>query len=170
MGSALIIKKTYQVEYRDELFTISLKENEAGLMTGEFKPPEFLKYFGNKTLDSEDEFLKVWLKYIIGLSICREEKDIMERNIGALTFITMDHVEENGSIDSDTLFKFVDCFSSALYHCGVSIQEIRQAYVPISKGLIECFEFRVIDKETGKVFKETPYYNFLSAFLKKSSF
>lgn len=161
MRVKVIKKKTYQIEYRNNLYSISLKEDEEGLVLDLFQPPEFEKFFDKDIRESEDEFLKIWFRYIIGLSACEKESDLIDRNIGALTFVTMDHLEQNGKIYFETLLKQMECFCSSLHSQGVSTKEIKKIYLPVLKGLLVNFMEKIYDKETGLLFHNSPYYKFL---------
>ena len=142
-----------KIDYQDDINCVSLNKIGTGGIKNVFKPPELLDHFTAVSLEREDEVLMIWSKYIIGLFVCKEETDMISRNIGALMFITMDHVEQTGRIDSNTLFKYMDFFSNALYDKGVSIKDIRKVYLPVLKGIIECFKEKIVDSNTGERYK-----------------
>lgn len=160
-------RKTYQIEYKDQTYSITMEIQNSGILIRDFKPPELNKFKQSIFFENEDEFIRIWLKYIMGLYVCKEENDIIERNIGALTFITMDHVEENGFIDDKTLFKFLDCYSNVLFSQGMPLTEIKKAYLPVAKGLIDCFDEKVIDSENGNRFKDSSNYLVLLSLIEK---
>lgn len=119
---------------------------------------KFLKEWYDGNLDSEEEILCIMAKYIIGLSSFPEEKDILERNTGALTFTVIYSISQKGHISFDDLLIHIDCFSQILNHEGLDYNKIRQMYIPITKALVSNFKDMIIDSTTGYNFTDTPKY------------
>lgn len=153
--------KIYCVEWEDSLYILSLNFNKEGLVTHYFRPLYLKEITRNERLRSEqqeDEFLCICTKYIIGLSVCSEEKDTIERNIGALTFSIMDSIMTKGNISFGDLLHHIDCFSMMLKEEGLTKDKIRTMYVPISKAILSNFKDVIIDVTTGEKFIDTPKY------------
>lgn len=165
MYNKLIKRKTYQIVYDNYIYSLTLKEDEHGLITTDFRPPDLS--FDNYTPVQEKEFLRIWVKYIIGLWICNEEKDIIERNIGALTLIARDSMDNQGSIDSHTLLILMDCFANVLHSEGISDKEIRKLYVQVLKELVDCFPDNIIETETKENYISSSSYRRLVRVIQK---
>ena len=149
--------KIYSVEWEERLYFISLNFNAKGIILQPYRPPALSKYFYGKD-SSEEEILNIWTRCIIGLLVCSEEEDIIERNIGALTFIIMDSILTKGKISFEDLLNHIDCFSMMLKEEGLTYDRIRTMYIPISKAILSNFKDSIIDSNTGKKFIETPKF------------
>ena len=161
MQGSITKTKIYSVEWDDRIFFLSLNLNEKGIVTNHYRPPDLEKILRDdkfKSEKKEEEFLSVWTKYIIGLSVCSGEKDIIEKNIGALTFIVMDSTINNHTITFYELLTYMDCFSMMLNEQGFSEDKIRNLYLPVVKALLFNFKDKIIDTETGREFFSTLKY------------
>ena len=149
--------KIYSVEWDDRLFFLTLYFNEEGIITNRFRPPALKKIISNDSVSlekKEEEFLSIWTKYIVGLSVCYEEKDTIERNIGALTFVVIDSTINHQHITFYDLLNYMDCFSMMLREEGISNERIRDLYLPVTKAILLNFNTKIIDNETGETFKD----------------
>lgn len=149
--------KIYNVDWEDRLYFISLNFNKDDIIVNHLRPPELFEILPY-TNHSEREFLNIWTRFIIGLSVCSNEKDPLEKNIGALTFTVMDSILTKGKISFDELLKHVDCFSMMLKEEGYENDKIRGIYLAISKAILSNFKGSVLDSVTGEKFIETPKY------------
>ena len=157
MERNIIKTKIYSIEWEERLYFISLNFNAKEIILYPYRPPALSKYFNGED-SSEEGFLNIWTRFIIGLSVCSEEEDIIERSIGALTFTVMDSILTKGKISFEDLLNHIDCFSIMLKEEGLSDDMIRTMYIPISKALLSNFKDLIIDPNTGKKFIETPQF------------
>lgn len=161
MQSNISKTKIYSIEWEDSLFLLSLHFNDEGIVTNHFRPPDLEKIMELDPLiyiKNEEEFLHIWTKYLIGLIVCSPEKDIIERNIGALTFVVMDSTINNNYITFYDLLNYLDCFSMMLNEQGFSKEKIKQMYIPVTKALLLNFKNKIIDSMTGETFITTSKY------------
>lgn len=143
--------KIYKIPSEKGLYAVSLAFCNERLASDKFKSEVLSDYKDPPDeVDGYDaEFLDLCVRYIIGLTICSTEDNLMERNIGALTLIVMDHIEMNGKIELPTLRKYMNCFSQMLRWAGIPDNEIKEAYLSVKKALISIFKEYIINPECG---------------------
>ncbi|MCH5224386.1 MAG: hypothetical protein J1D77_00250 [Muribaculaceae bacterium] len=171
MPLEIVKTKIYGTEWDDHLFCLSLHFNENGFVTSQYRPPELgdiLQLKEKVHQNNEEEFLSIWTKFVIGLSVCSEERDPLERNIGALTFTVIDTLEKSQRLSFETLLDYMDCFSIMLKEENFSEKEIKAVYLPITLAVLKNFSDRIIDRTTGLVFISSSKYQEISRLLETS--
>ena len=158
--------KIYSVEWDERLYFISLHFKEEGIIAVKYRPPSLIALSINSDY-TEEEFLNIWTRFIIGLSVCAEEKDTIDRNIGALTFTVMDAIMIRRNISFTDLLKHIDFFSVMLRDEGISDDKIRTLYIPVTKAMLSNFKDNVIDSATGMKFTDTPIYHHFDRFFEE---
>lgn len=157
MKSQIVTTKIYHVEWEGRLYRLLLNYNIRDIIVNHLRPPALFDVLKEKN-HSEEKFLNLWIRFIIGLSVCSDEKDIIERNLGALTFTVMDTIMLQGMISFEHLLLHIDCFSMMLKDEGLTDDKIRALYVPVTKAILTNFKDKIVDYATGKKFIDTPNY------------
>lgn len=157
MERNIVKTKIYSIEWNDKFYFVSLNFTSEESIFHPYRPPAFSEFLSGKN-SSEEEFLNIWTHFITGLSVCSNEKDIIEKNIGALTFTVMDSILIKGKISFEEMLNHIDCFSIMLKEEGLSTNKIREMYIPITKAMLSNFKDLIIDSNTGKKFIETLKY------------
>lgn len=135
-------RKTYILEFEDERYLINVPVKDGMILTNQFCPDELLQQtnfqFYPVNGEPEEAFLQDCRRMIEGMQQTGEEKRL-ERHIGALMMLIMQHVASFGKILFDNLLIYLDIFSLLLNADGFEEDEIRKLYPRILRSIIDLY-------------------------------
>lgn len=111
--------------------------------TSEFCPTELLS--GRVDLmaairgESLDKFMADCRMQLIAMSKIIEVDTDLDRHIGGLMAVVMEHLSRNNKIDFGDLLIYVDCFSLLLKAADFDHEEIRLMYPRIAQTIMELY-------------------------------
>ena len=111
--------------------------------TSEFCPTELLS--GRVDLmaairgESLDKFMADCRMQLIAMSKIIEADTDLDRHIGGLMAVVMEHLSRNNKIDFGDLLIYVDCFSLLLKAADFDHEEIRLMYPRIAQTIMELY-------------------------------
>lgn len=151
------IKLNFDAVIQGELrsFVIEVPYQDGIVATSEFCPTELLS--GAVDLmaairgESLNKFMADCRMQLIAMSKITEVDTELDRHIGALMAVVMDHFSRNRTIAFGDLLIYVDCFSLLLRAAGYNDTEIHKIYPRVTNTIIELYSNHI---ENVKVAKE----------------
>ncbi len=129
-------------------FVVEVPYQNGLVATSEFCPTEFLS--GSVELmaavrgESLDKFMRDCRRQLLALSKITEAETDLDRHIGALMAVVMDHISRRNRILFSELLTCVDCFSLLLKAAGFGKEEIREIYPRVTNTIVELYPDYVI--------------------------
>ncbi len=133
-------------------YVVEVPYQEGIVATSEFCPTELLS--GSVELmaalrgESLDKFMEDCKMQLLAMSKITEAETDLDRHIGGLMAVVMDHFSRNKTIDMEDLLRYVDCFSLLLKAADFANTEIREMYPRITRTILDLYP-DYIDKETN---------------------
>lgn len=132
-------------------YTVEVPYQNGIVATSEFCPTELLS--GAVDLmaairgESLDKFMEDCKLQLIAMSKITEADTDLDRHIGGLMAVVMDHLSRNKMISIGDLLRYVDCFSLLLKAADFDNVEIRGMYPRITRTIMDLYP-DYIDKGT----------------------
>ena len=89
---------------------------------------------------------------LLAMSKIKEVDTDLDRHIGGLMAVVMEHLSRNNKIDFGDLLIYVDCFSLLLKAGGFDSTEIRNIYPRVTKTIVDLYPDYVNCGTDGKSF------------------
>ncbi len=111
--------------------------------TSEFCPTELLS--GTVDLmaavrgESLDQFMEDCKMQLLAMSQITEADTDLDRHIGGLMAVVMDHLSRFKMISMGDVLRYVDCFSLLLKAAGYDNEEIREMYPRITGKIMDLY-------------------------------
>ena len=124
-------------------YVVEIPYQEGIVATSEFCPTELLS--GNVDLmaairgESLDKFMADCRMQLLAMSKIKEVDTDLDRHIGGLMAVVMEHLSRNNKIDFGDLLIYVDCFSLLLKAGGFDSTEIRNIYPRVTKTIVDLY-------------------------------
>lgn len=124
-------------------FVVEVPYHDGIVATSEFCPTELLE--GSVDLmaavrgESLDKFMADCRRQLLAMSRMDDTCSKMERHIGALMAVVMDHFSRVKRMSFGDLLMHVDCFSLLLKADGVDSEEICRIYPSVTKTVVELY-------------------------------
>lgn len=131
-------------------YIVEVPYREGVVATSEFCPTELLE--GNVDLmaairgESLDRFMADCRRQLHAMSKIADAATELDRHIGALMAVVMDHFSRKDTIPFGDLLIYVDCFSLLLKAAGVGTDEIRTIYPRVVKTIVDLYPEHVENK------------------------
>lgn len=128
---------------KPKTFIVNVPYKNGIVATSEFCPTELLS--GSVDLmaavrgESLDRFMADCRKQILAMSRITEAETELDRHIGGLMAVVMDHFSRNKTLAYGDLLIYVDCFSLLLKADGFDDEEIRTIYPRVTKTIAELY-------------------------------
>lgn len=124
-------------------YTVEVPYQNGIVATSEFCPTELLS--GAVDLmaairgESLDKFMEDCKLQLIAMSKITEADTDLDRHIGGLMAVVMDHLSRNKMISIGDLLRYVDCFSLLLKAADFDNVEIRGMYPRITRTIMDLY-------------------------------
>lgn len=124
-------------------YIVEVPYQDGVVATSEFCPTELLE--GNVDLmaairgESLDKFMADCRRQLHAMSKIADAVTELDRHIGALMAVVMDHLSRNQKLAFGQLLIYIDCFSLLLKAAGVSPDEIRTIYPRVVKTIVDLY-------------------------------
>lgn len=124
-------------------YVVEVPYQEGIVATSEFCPTELLS--GPVDLmaairgESLDKFMEDCKLQLIAMSKITEADTDLDRHIGGLMAVVMDHISRNKTISMGDLLRYVDCFSLLLKAADFDNVEIRGMYPRITRTIMDLY-------------------------------
>lgn len=124
-------------------YVVEVPYQDGVVATSEFCPTELLS--GTVDLmaairgESLDKFMADCHMQLHAMSKIKEADTDLDRHIGGLMAVVMDHLSRNKLISFGDLLMYVDCFSLLLKAGGFDSAEIRNMYPRITHTILELY-------------------------------
>ena len=124
-------------------FVVEVPYQNGIVATSEFCPTEFL----SGTVDimaavrgeSLDKFMADCRMQLLAMSKIEDVDTELDRHIGGLMAVVMDHLSRKKAIQFGDLLIYVDCFSLLLKAAGFDRDEIYSMYSRITRTILELY-------------------------------
>lgn len=155
-------KKTYLFAHKDVRLKVTIPvENEAAI-TNEYCPQELvtggLSFITAVNGESVNEFIADCQKQVIAMGETSNTLSKLDRHIGGLMAVVMEHLTRCGRLIFGDLLIYVDCFAHLLIADGVSIREVKTVYPRITKTIVDFYPDYVKATADLSRFDQTPIY------------
>ena len=113
------------------------------VITSEYCPTEFIS--GNVDLlaafrgEPLDKFMEDCRKQVLAMSQIKEAETNIDKHIGGLMAVVMDHLSRNKTITLGELLIYVDCFSLLLRGAGFDEKEILEIYPRVTQTIKDLY-------------------------------
>lgn len=137
---------------KPETFIVEVPYQNGIVATSEFCPTEFLS--GSVDLmaairgESLDKFMSDCRRQLLAISKITEAETNLDRHIGALMAVIMDHISRHNQISFSELLTCIDCFSLLLKAAGFDKNEIREIYPRVTKTILELYPDYVVQSKS----------------------
>ncbi len=124
-------------------YTVEVPYQNGIVATSEFCPTELLS--GAVELmaairgESLDKFMEDCKLQLTAMSKITEVDTALDRHIGGLMAVVMDHLSRNKMISMGDLLRYVDCFSLLLKAADFDHEEIRGMYPRITRTIMDLY-------------------------------
>lgn len=89
--------------------------------------------------ESLEKFMTDCRMQLVAMSRLTETDTELDRHIGGLMAVVMEHLSRRKGISFGDLLIYVDCFSLLLKAAGFDYEEIRQIYPRVTRTIIELY-------------------------------
>lgn len=113
------------------------------VITSEFCPSEFLE--GKVDLlaafrgEPLDKFMEDCRKQVCAMNQIEDSETLIDKHIGGLMAVVMDHLSRKKTIIFGDLLFYVDCFSLLLKGAGYEEKEIREIYPIVTHSIMNLY-------------------------------
>lgn len=124
-------------------YVVEVPYQEGIVATSEFCPTELLS--GSVDLmaairgETLDKFMSDCHMQLLAMSNIMEVDTILDRHIGGLMAVVMDHLSREKKISFGDLLIYIDCFSLILKAAGFDRNEIHSMYPLITQTILELY-------------------------------
>lgn len=155
------LKLNFDTEIQGEprTFIVEVPYQNGIVATSEFCPTELL----SGTIDlmaairgeSLDDFMADCRRQLLAMSKIEEAETELDRHIGGLMAVVMDHFSRHQRIIFGDLLIYIDCFSLLLKAAGFESDEIRNIYPRVAKSIIDLYPAYVYNSAEGSLFSDS---------------
>lgn len=131
---------------------------EGTVATSEFCPTELLS--GTVELmaairgESLDKFMTDCRMQLLAMSKITEADTDLDRHIGGLMAVVMEHFSRKKKIDFGDLLMYVDCFSLLLKAAGFSPDEIKDIYPHVTRSIVDLYPDYIYNNTEDEPFSD----------------
>lgn len=124
-------------------YVVEVPYQEGIVATSEFCPTELLS--GTVDLmaairgESLDKFMSDCRMQLLAMSKIKEADTDLDRHIGGLMAVVMEHLSRQKEIVFGELLIYIDCFSLLLKAGGFNSDEIRNIYPRVTKTIVDLY-------------------------------
>lgn len=124
-------------------YVVEVPYKEGIVATSEFCPTELLS--GSIDLlvairgESLDKFMIDCRMQLLAMSKITEANTDLERHIGGLMAVVMNHLSQNKTITFGDLLIYIDCFCLLLNAAGFNDKEIHEMYPCVTKAIVDLY-------------------------------
>ena len=124
-------------------YVVEVPYQDGIVATSEFCPTEFIS--GGIELmaavrgESLDKFMADCRMQLLAMSKMNEAETELDRHIGGLMAVVMEHLGRNKEILFGDLLLYIDCFSLLLKAAGFKNDEIREIYPRVTKTIVDLY-------------------------------
>lgn len=128
-----------EINGKPRTYIVEVPYQDGTVATSEFCPTELLS--GSVDLmaavrgESLDEFMADCRLQLAAMSKIEDAESDLDRHIGALMAVVMDHYSRHNEVSLGDLLKYVDCFSLLLKAAGFDPAEIRTIYPRVTETI-----------------------------------
>lgn len=124
-------------------YIVEVPYKDGIVITNEFCPTkllsekvELLAAFRGELLE---KFMEYCRKMILAMSKITEAETLLDRHIGGLMAVVMDHLSRNKNIIYGDLLNYIDCFALLLKSEGFEEKEIRKIYPSVTFSILKLY-------------------------------
>lgn len=155
-------KKTYLFAHKDVRLKVTVPVEDGAAITNEYCPQELvtggLSFITAVNGESIEEFMADCQKQVIAMGETSNSPNKIDRHIGGLMAVVMEHLTRCGRLIFGDLLIYVDCFAHLLIADGVSEAEVRATYPKITKTIVDFYPDYVKATADLSQFNKTPIY------------
>lgn len=141
------LKLNFDTEIKGEprTYVVEVPYQDGTVATSEFCPTELLS--GSVDLmaavrgESLDEFMADCRLQLAAMSKIEDADSDLDRHIGALMAVVMDHYSRHNEVSLGDLLIYVDCFSLLLKAAGFAPDEIRAIYPRVTETIRQSLSY-----------------------------
>lgn len=132
-----------EVQGKSRTYIVEVPYQNGIVATSEFCPTELLS--GTVDLmaairgESLDKFMADCRMQLLAMSKITEADTVLDRHIGGLMAVVMDHLSRRKNIIFGDLLIYVDCFSLLLKAAGFNTEDIQSMYPRIIRTILELY-------------------------------
>ena len=131
-------------EERLKTYTVEVPYKDGIVITSEFCPAELISEKVNLLAafrgEPLEKFMEDCRRQVFAMSQIQDTDSPLDKHIGGLMAVVMDHLSRDKSIDFGNLLMLVDCFSLLLKGAGFKDKEIREIYPRVTKTIQELYK------------------------------
>lgn len=158
--------KSFLFAYKDVRLRVAVPVVNDGVVTNKYCPQELvtggLPFIEAINGESVDEFIADCQKQVIAMGETDGAQSKMDRHIGGLMAVVMDHLSRCGRLIFGDLLIYVDCFAHLLAADGFSEDEVKEVYPRVTKSIVDLYPDYVKSTTDLSQFNQTPLYFILS--------
>lgn len=131
------------IQGQPQTYIVEVPYQNGIVATSEFCPTELLS--GTVDLmaavrgESLDKFMADTRMQLLAMSKLTESETELDRHIGGLMAVVMDHLSRKKKISFGKLLIYVDCFSLLLKAAGFDREEIHLIYPRVTKTIVDLY-------------------------------
>lgn len=164
-------KKTYLFTHKDVRLKVTVPVENEAVITNEYCPQELItggvSFITAVNGESIDEFMADCQKQVIAMGETTNTLGKMDRHIGGLMAVVMEHLTRCGRLIFGDLLIYVDCFAHLLIADDFSEKEVRDAYPKITKNIVDLYPDYVKATSDLSRFNQTSIYLILCELARK---
>ncbi len=155
-------KETFFFTHKDVRLTVTVPVENGAAITNRYCPQELLT--GGLTFlkaingESVEEFVADCQKQVIVMGETGEGTTKLDRHVGGLMAVVMEHLARCGRLIFGDLLIYVDCFAHLLIADGFSEDEVRSIYPKVTQAIVALYPDDVKATENLAQFTQTPTY------------
>lgn len=155
-------KETYLFAHKNVRLKVTVPVENGAVMTNEYCPQELvtggISFIRAINGESIEEFIADCQNQVIAMGETPNIPSKMDRHIGGLMAIVMDHLTRCKRLIFGDLLIYVDCFAHLLIADGFLESEVRAAYPRITKTIVDFYPEYVKATTDLSQFNRTPIY------------
>lgn len=162
--------KEFLFVYNDVRLKVTVPVENQSVITSQFCPRELITGGHPFILaingESINEFVTHCQKQVVAISISKNNTKKIDRHIGGLMAIILEHISNCRRLIFGDLLIYVDCFAHLLKADGFTDVEIKDIYPEITKTIVDFYPDYVKATADLSPFRTTPIYMLLSDMVK----
>lgn len=155
-------KRTYLFAHGNVRLKVTVPVEDGAVITNKYCPKELLtgglSFITAINGESIDEFKADCQKQVVAMGETTKTTNKMDRHIGGLMAVVMEHLTRCGRLIFGDLLIYVDCFAHLLIADGVPEAEVRATYPRITKTIVDFYPDYVKATVDLSQFNNTPIY------------